>query len=48
MAPQLIYGTTEGPSGGLGPVSPPSDLPSFIGDDARGLGRLFLRSGIGG
>ena len=45
---QLIHGAMEGPPGGPGPVFPAGDLPGLADDDARGLGRLFPRPGIGG
>ena len=45
---QLIHGAAEGPPGGPGPVFPAGDLPGLADDDARGLGRLFPRPGIGG
>jgi len=44
----LIHDATEGPPGGLGPVFPAGDLPGLVDDDARGVGRLFPRPGIGG
>ena len=47
IALQLFHGPTEGPPGGPGPVFPAGDLPGLAGNDARGLGRLFLRPGIG-
>jgi len=48
IALQLIHGATEGPPGGSGPVFPAGDLHGVVDDDARGLGRHFLRPGIGG
>jgi hypothetical protein len=48
IALQLIDGATEGPPGGPGPVFPAGDLPGLADNDARGLGRLFPRPGIGG
>lgn len=45
---QLIHGATEGPPGGPGPVFPAGDLPGLAADDARDLGRLFPRPGVGG
>ncbi len=45
---QLIQGATESPPGGPGLVFPAGDLPSLVYDDARGLGRLFPRPGVGG
>ncbi len=48
IALQLVYGATEGPPGGPGPVFPAGDLPGLADDDARGLGRRFPRPGIGG
>ncbi len=48
MALQLIHGATDGPPGLPGPVFPTSDLAGLADDDARDLGRLFPRPGIGG
>lgn len=48
IAPQLVHGATEGSPGGPGPVFPAGNLLGLVGDDARGLGRLFPRPGIGG
>ncbi len=45
---QLIHGATDGPPGGPGPVFPTGDLTGLADDDARDLGRLFPRPGIGG
>ncbi len=48
IALQLIHGATDGPPGGPGPVFPTGDLTGLADDDARDLGRLFPRPGIGG
>lgn len=48
IALQLSHGATEGPPGGPGLVFPAGDLPGLADDNARGLGRLFPRPGIGG
>ena len=48
IALQLVHGATEGPPGGPGPVFPAGDLAGLADYDARGLGHLFPRLGIGG
>ncbi len=48
IALNLIDDATEGPPGGPRPVFPAGDLPGLVDDDARDLGRLFPRPGIGG
>ncbi len=48
IALQLVHCATEGPPGGPGLVFPAGDLPGFVDDAARDLGRLFPRPGVGG
>jgi hypothetical protein len=48
IALQLIHGATDGPPGLPGSVFPTDDLTGLADDNARDLGRLFPRPGIGG
>ncbi len=48
IALQLIHGATENPPRSPSLVFPAGDLLDAAGDDARCLGRLFLRLGVRG
>ena len=48
VALQLIHSATESPPGGPGHALLSGDMPGLVDDDARDLGRLFPRPGIGG